>query len=111
MASGPVRVVVGPFVLPGRSACLSCVHRHRTDADPQWPAVAGQMSTTPGGTSAALTAAAVCLAVTEVLEHIDGVRQPHTVDGTLEWRAGGTGPRRRTWPVHPECGCRPAPGS
>jgi hypothetical protein len=106
VATGPVRVVVGPFVLPGRSACLSCVHRHRTDADPQWPAVAGQMSATPAGTSAALTAAAVCLTVAEVLDHIDGVRPPSTIDGTLEWRAGAAGARRRTWPVHPDCGCR-----
>ena len=38
------RAVVGPLVLPGRSSCLSCAHRHRTDADPGWPAVARQLA-------------------------------------------------------------------
>ena len=108
VATGMARVVVGPFVLPGRSTCLSCLHRHRTDADPEWPAVAGQLRAVPRGTPAVLTAAAVCLAVGEMLEHIDGVQPPRTVDGTLEWRAGAPGPRRRSWRQHPDCGCRGA---
>ena len=109
VAAGAARVVVGPFVLPSRSACLSCVHRHRTDADPEWPAVAGQLDAYAAGTPAALTAAAVCLAVGEVLEHVDGMQSPRTVGGTLEWCAGAPGPRRRTWTQHPECGCRTLP--
>jgi len=32
--------VVGPIVLPGRSACLTCLDLTRTDLDPQWPFVA-----------------------------------------------------------------------
>lgn len=107
VACGPARVVVGPFVLPGRSACLSCLHRHRTDADPGWPAVAGHLSAAPGGAPAVVAAAAVCLAVGEVLAHVDGIHSPTTVDGTLEWWAGEQAPRRRTWSQHPECGCRP----
>ena len=31
------RAVVGPFVVPGTTACLRCVDAHRTDADPAWP--------------------------------------------------------------------------
>lgn len=37
------RVVVGPLVVPGATACLACRHAHRTDADPGWPLVAAQL--------------------------------------------------------------------
>ncbi len=37
------RATVGPLVVPGRSACLSCLHAHRTDADAQWPLLASQL--------------------------------------------------------------------
>lgn len=37
------RVTVGPFVVPGVTACLACVHAHRRDADPAWPLLAAQM--------------------------------------------------------------------
>jgi hypothetical protein len=110
VAAGLARAVVGPLVLPGRSSCLSCAHRHRTDADPGWPIVARQLAEDPPRTSALLAAAAACLAVGEVLEHIDGIGKPRTVDGTLEWWSGDLAPRRRSWTPHPECGCRTAPG-
>jgi hypothetical protein len=110
VTAGVARTVVGPLVLPGRSSCLSCAHRHRTDADPEWPMVARQLADDPPRTSAFLTTAAACLAVGEVLEHIDGIGKPRTIDGTLEWRSGDPAPRRRSWPAHPECGCRIAPG-
>jgi hypothetical protein len=105
VTAGVARTVVGPLVLPGRSSCLSCAHRHRTDADPEWPVVARHLADDPPRTSAFLTAAAACLSVGQVLDHIDGMDQPSTVDGTLEWRSGDLAPRRRSWTVHPECGC------
>lgn len=37
------RVVVGPLVVPGVTACLACLHARRTDADPRWPLVAAQL--------------------------------------------------------------------
>lgn len=37
------RVVIGPLVIPGVTACLACLHAHRTDADPRWPLVAAQL--------------------------------------------------------------------
>ena len=110
VAAGLARTVIGPLVLPGRSSCLSCAHRHRTDADPEWPVVARQLAEDPPRTSAFLTAASACLAVGEVLEHVDGIGKPRTVDGTLEWWSGDLAPRRRSWTAHPECGCRTSPG-
>jgi hypothetical protein len=98
--------VVGPLVLPGRSSCLSCAHLHRTDADPHWPAVARQLAGERPRSSAVLSSIAACLAAGQVLDHIDGVARPDTVDGTLEWRVGDLAARRRTWPAHPNCGCR-----
>lgn len=44
---GSDRVHVGPVVHPGRTACLSCLHAHRRDTDPAWPAVAAQALALP----------------------------------------------------------------
>lgn len=105
LTTGPTRVVVGPLVLPGRSSCLSCAHRHRADLDPGWPAVARQLAGGHSRPPAVLAAAATLAAAGSILEHIDGIGTPTTVNGTLEWRAGDQAPRRRTWPPHPDCGC------
>jgi hypothetical protein len=106
VTAGTARAVVGPLVLPGRSSCLSCAHRHRTDADPGWPSVARRVSTDDARPPAFLVTAAASLAIGQVLEHIDGITMPGTVNGTLEWFSGDLGPRRRSWLNHPGCGCR-----
>ncbi|MET0965853.1 MAG: hypothetical protein ABWZ02_05620, partial [Nakamurella sp.] len=105
VATGVARSVVGPLVLPGRSSCLSCAHRHRVAADPDWPTVARQLADLVPKAPAQLTAIAACLSAGEVLDHVDGSRPPSTVNGTLEWRPGDLGARRRSWTTHPECGC------
>ena len=54
------RIVVGPVVVPGRSACLACLHAHRADADPTWPLVAAQLigrARTPTDTGHSIEAA------------------------------------------------------
>ena len=103
--AGAVRAVVGPLVLPGRSSCLSCAHRYRTEADPGWPAVARTLAEHPADAPAFLSAAVAALAVGQVLDHLDGATRPASIGGTLEWASGDVGPRRRTWPLHPDCGC------
>ncbi|MET0863447.1 MAG: hypothetical protein ABWZ98_03850 [Nakamurella sp.] len=108
VAAGVARAVVGPLVLPGRTSCLSCAHRHRTAADPGWPTVARHLLDSVTTAPAQLTAAAACLAAGEALDHIDGVHIPSSINGTLEWRAGDFGARRRSWTAHPDCGCQPA---
>jgi|GEM_PF-1319748 len=104
--TGVARAVVGPLVLPGRSSCLACADRHRNAADPGWSAVARQLADDGPQAPALVAAAGAQLAAGEVLDHIDGMSTPTTVNGTLEWRAGEVGPRRRTWTEHPDCGCR-----
>ena len=34
---------IGPFVVPGRTACLACLAAHRCDADPAWPLLVAQL--------------------------------------------------------------------
>lgn len=37
------RVVIGPLVAPGRSACIACLHAERRDRDADWPLLAAQL--------------------------------------------------------------------
>ena len=98
-------VVVGPLVPPGGRPCLHCVDLHRCDRDPDWPALAAQLST-PGveATTAATVLAAAGYVAAEVLGFLDG-GAPETVGATVEISAPGR-LRRRTWAPHPGCDCR-----
>ena len=109
--AGLVHAVVGPLVLPGRSSCLLCALRHRTELDSGRAEVEQGMRRDVLVPPAQLVAAASMLAVNEALDHLDGLTVPTTVDGTVEWRIGSLVPRRRSWSVHPDCGCARAPGT
>lgn len=103
---GPVGVV-GPLVLPGVSACLQCLDLTRTDRDPAWPVMAAQLSSPrrevePCDSSLAVAVAAH--AALQVLARLDG-RTPATLGGTLELTLPDWRWRRRSWPLHPDCGC------
>lgn len=107
VVAGVGRVVVGPLVLPGRTSCVACAHRHRVDADPEWPTVLqGLIDRRPPTPPAVTIAMAGAFAAAQILDHLDGLRCPGTVDGTLEWNVGEAAPRRRSWSPHPTCGCR-----
>ena len=101
--------VVGPLVLPGRSACLHCLDLGRTDRDPDWPALAVQLSVAGARSTAAcdtvLAAAVSAQAAQQVLALLDG-SSPATVGGTLELALPDWRWRRRSWPAHPSCSCR-----
>ncbi|ABS02671.1 hypothetical protein [Kineococcus radiotolerans] len=97
--------LVGPMVLPGRSACLRCVDRWRTDADPVWPAVRDALSrTAPRPTDAATAATVAGVAALQVLSHLDGAL-PAALGCTLELLLPEGRVRRRGWGPHPGCGC------
>ena len=70
------RAVVGPLVLPGRSSCLWCLHRHRVDADPDWPAVHRAASRSAPPASTVVRSIAVSLAAHQVLAALDGLVVP-----------------------------------
>lgn len=100
-------VVVGPLVRPGHSPCLHCLDLHRSDLDPDWPAIAAQLHTAPdpGDPVPATTVlAAAAFAAHDVLTHIDG-GAPATLGATVEISEPGRSIRRQ-WSQHPACGCR-----
>ncbi|WP_456788180.1 thiamine biosynthesis protein ThiF [Cellulomonas sp. P5_C5] len=103
--------VVGPFVVPGVGPCLRCLDLHRADADASWPTVAAQLRV-GGGADEAGQVAAVCagLGAAAVLAHLDRVRGL-APGATFEVALPDAVPRRRTWAVHPECGCTALPAS
>lgn len=100
--------VVGPLVLPGRSACLHCLDLVRSDRDPGWPAVAAQLSCpgrVPPPCDGPLAAAVAAQAALQVLALLDG-GEPAALGGSLELALPGWRWRRRSWEPHPACECR-----
>lgn len=100
--------VVGPLVLPGRTTCLRCVDLTRSDLDPDWPTLAAQLATRTRSATACDSSLAMLVAAQaslQVLTLIDGTADPAAVGGTLELALPDWRWRRRSWPLHPDCGC------
>jgi hypothetical protein len=101
--------VVGPLVIPGRTACLTCQDLTRRDRDPAWPLILAQLTGRepgPPACDATLAAAVAAQAAAQALAFID---RPATAgaaaNGTLELVLPGWQWRRRTWPRHRDCSC------
>ncbi|SKC51145.1 ThiF family adenylyltransferase [Krasilnikoviella flava] len=104
-------VVVGPLVLPGRSACVGCCDRHAADADRGWPFVVADLARRPLADVAhetTLAATSAALAAGQVLAQLDGAR-PTTVGRRLEVALPEAVPRVRDVAPHPGCGCTRLP--
>ncbi|MFP3713075.1 ThiF family adenylyltransferase [Puerhibacterium sp. TATVAM-FAB25] len=98
-------VVVGPFVLPGVTACARCADLRRSDADPAWPALAAQLrELVEAPQETTLAAAAAALAAAQVLAHLDGLR-PAAAGALLEVALPEAVPRAAALGPHPRCGC------
>jgi len=111
--------VVGPLVVPGDGPCLRCLDLHRTDTDPAWPLLVAQLLGAPSGPATGPnagpggevgTVAGVCAALgsAAVLGHLGGTSS-HLRGVTFEVGLPDVVPRRRTWAVHPDCGCTALP--
>ncbi|GIG19308.1 thiamin biosynthesis protein [Cellulomonas chitinilytica] len=107
--------VVGPLVVPGDGPCLRCLDLHRTDVDPAWPLLVAQLLGAPAAASSGPvgevgTVSGVCaaLAAAAVVGHLDGTSS-HLRGVTFEVGLPDVVPRRRTWAVHPDCGCTALP--
>ena len=101
--------VVGPLVIPGRTACLRCLDLTRSERDPAWPLILAQLEgrePNPCACDAPLAAAVAAQAAAQVLAFIDrAVTADPVANGTLELVLPGWQWRRRTWPRHPGCSC------
>ena len=100
---------VGPFVVPGTTPCLRCLHLGRTDRDPQWPAMTAQLTGATRAVEACdvvLATIAAALATTQVLAAVDVDRgRPATAASVLEFDLADGRLRRRSVAAHPSCGC------
>jgi hypothetical protein len=102
--------VVGPFVDPGRSACLRCVDLNKAARDPAWPKILAQVAgevASPGACDTVLAAATAALAAAQALAVIDyrGARSLVAANGALELVLPDWQWHRRDWPAHPSCTC------
>lgn len=102
-------VEIGPFVVPGRTACLTCVGLHRRDADTAWPALASQLLARPApAPSAPLLLDAALTAVALIR---DARRHPRrTAHPSVTVLDGRVHRRMRTHRPHAGCGCRSLAG-
>lgn len=101
----PSGLRVGPFYLPGRSACPMCEWAALTLAKPDFPATVERMRRLPRGNSgglapvAALTAS---VATAEVFRFLADAGTPLTVNGIWEWKPDGSA-GVRPLPPQPTC--------
>ena len=104
------RVVIGPFVKPGESSCLSCQEAVRRDLDSSWPTVDAQLRIAPAipgdGGETPLVMLGAALAAVQVLQWVDDERLPETINATLEISLPELVLERRYWPRHETCSCR-----
>lgn len=98
------RSVVGPFVVPGRTACLRCIDLARRDRDPAWPLVVAQLQHLAAHPRPLDVAWASAMAAAQVRRFLSGGR-PETCDATVEL-APHHGLELREWTPHPDCPCR-----
>jgi bacteriocin biosynthesis cyclodehydratase domain-containing protein len=101
---------VGPIVEPGSGPCLYCMVRHRTDADPAWPAIASQLwGRTSPVEGALVTAEVAALAMRLTALRLAGRPAATATELFLDAATGQVS--RREWAQHPECGCAALPGT
>ena len=107
------RAVVGPFVVPGRTACLRCIDAHHTDADPAWPLLVRQYAAAcrrdradgaPEPLDPLLARLAVAWAARDLTAFVDGGR-PSTWSTTVTLDARPDRLETQAWLRHPGCGC------
>ncbi|MEO7015816.1 MAG: hypothetical protein ABI130_09000 [Leifsonia sp.] len=108
---GDRTVAIGPLVEPGAGPCVGCGERLRTDADPDWPAMASQLCARPVRNETSLLSSSVASAASWFVN--DRVR-----NGSLRMTSriltidSETGVRsERDLPPHEDCGCRALPGT
>ncbi len=104
---------VGPFVEPGRSACVRCADAHLADRDPAWPLLLEQYARLGGAdradgvpepVDAALAAVCLAWAARDLATHAEG-ETPLTCGRTLRIAPSLVEVETQDWPQRPDCGC------
>jgi bacteriocin biosynthesis cyclodehydratase domain-containing protein len=105
--------LLGPFVVPGVTACLRCIDAQRSITDPDLvPVTSRYVRATsraradgvPDLTDPVLGALAAAWAVRDVVAHLDG-RRPATWSRTVFLDPDPSVRVEEDWSRHPECGC------
>lgn len=97
---------IGPFVEPGRTACLRCVDAHEAETDPRRPFLVEQAALADRlaePVDPVLDRLALAWAVRDVCRYVEG-DEPSTWSATVD--LGPTDPPHLVrWLRHPHCGC------
>jgi hypothetical protein len=104
-------VALGPFVVPGVTACLRCVDAHRGDTDPRRALVVEQYARAddsrsdgvPAPIDPAVLTAALAWAVRDLVSFVDD-EVPCTWSASVQFGPGMRQTHRR-WERHEQCGC------
>jgi hypothetical protein len=102
---------IGPLVIPGRTACLGCLHLCEADRDRAWPALIDQVRMRHGCTRAQdITVASLssAAAVRELLSFLDLGPQHSNSQESSSYRVFDDSqavPAEVTVGSHPLCGC------
>jgi hypothetical protein len=101
--------VLGPLVIPGRSACLRCLDLARAERDPAWPLILAQLASRaadPPACGTVLATAVAAHAAAQALAFVDrGAAAAAVTNGTLELVLPGWQWKRRSWRPHLGCDC------
>jgi hypothetical protein len=102
---GSAAIVVGPLIVPGVTACITCLHLERRDADSAWPLLALQLLSTGAPAPAPELVHEGAAALIRILA------DPGAAGGrSVSLSAGGEREERMHRP-HGECGCRAPEGN
>lgn len=98
---------IGPFVVPGRTACLRCVDAHEALHDTRLPLLTCQAARSatdrPPPTDPLLDQIALAWAVRDLCRYVEG-DEPSTWSTTVDLGPRGLAQQAR-WGRHPDCGC------
>jgi bacteriocin biosynthesis cyclodehydratase domain-containing protein len=104
--------LLGPFVDPGRTACLCCIDAHLAVDDPEGPVLAARHARAASDRcdgiaepiDNALAALAVAWTVRDIVTHVEGDR-PSTWSSMVSLSATLATVTQTEWLRHPACGC------
>ncbi|WOQ15554.1 TOMM precursor leader peptide-binding protein [Raineyella sp. W15-4] len=100
----PAGVLVGPFVLPGRTSCLVCGDLGRAARDASWVEQRAAMTAIEAPYAAALRDWTIATVLTQLACWAAGGR-PDLADRTVELDTRDWRQSWRAWRPHPACGC------